>query len=77
MQDLQTASDEQTFKNACDHIKESNKFLSLANAVCFLLSYTLDIFSTNLLKLAFFLLSTHSGVTGGKKNYFPVFIRCC
>ena len=68
MQDLQTASDEQTFKNACDHIKESSKFLSLANAVCFLLSYTLDIFSTNLLKLAFFLLSTHSGVTGGKKK---------
>ena len=54
MQDLQTASDEQTLKKFCDHIKVSSKFLSLANAVCFLPSYTLDIFSTNLLKIVFF-----------------------
>lgn len=48
------ASDEQNLKNFCDHIKVSSKFLSLANAVCFLHSYTLDMFSTNLLKIVFF-----------------------
>lgn len=34
--DLQTASNEQTFKNVCDHTKLANKILVLANAVSFL-----------------------------------------
>ena len=77
MQDLQTASDEQTLKNFCDHIKVSSKFLSLANAVCFLPSYTLDIFSTNLLKIVFFFsLKDPSGVKGEKrkKKKTPTFV---
>lgn len=53
-EDLQIASDEQTFKNVCVHTKVSNKFLSLANRVCFRFWYTLDIFYINLLKIVFF-----------------------
>lgn len=37
---LQTASDEQTFKNVCDLTKLANKISVLANAVSFLFSYT-------------------------------------
>lgn len=54
---LTNCINKQTFKNACDRIKVSNKILSLANAVFFffLFWYMSDILYISFLKIVFFL----------------------